>query len=162
MTPQMRVDVFSPGAVPLTDALCGAQFHLASHQTPGKGENPTQFDVLAVETRGAAPKTFHAQAPCAIEVDAAGAHARARGRARPKRTSGDRGRPSAAFIAGFRRAPCRHLKAMNADLPDAEPDPSGLRYIWSFGFHVETLAYQASMLRFRESAAGGPSASADW
>jgi len=46
MTPEMRVEVFSRG-VPLNDALAALN-SIWRHTNHWKGENPTQFDVLAV------------------------------------------------------------------------------------------------------------------
>jgi hypothetical protein len=53
MTPAMRVEVFARG-LPLNDALAALN-SIWRHTNTWKGENPTLFDVLAVEL--VAPRT---------------------------------------------------------------------------------------------------------
>jgi purine nucleosidase len=68
MTPEMRVDVFTRG-VPLNDALAALN-SIWRHTNTWKGENPTQFDVLAVELVN--PRHPYTLKPLRIEVDANG------------------------------------------------------------------------------------------
>jgi purine nucleosidase len=68
LTPEMRVQLFSRG-VPLNDAL-SALNSIWRHTNTWKGENPTLFDVLAVEL--VAPATPYKLTPLNIEVAADG------------------------------------------------------------------------------------------
>ena len=65
LTPEMRVALFSRG-MPLTDALASLN-SIWRHTNTWKAENPTLFDVLAVEL--AAPRQPHALVPLHVEVD---------------------------------------------------------------------------------------------
>jgi hypothetical protein len=64
----MRVQLFSRG-VPITDALAALN-SIWRHTNTWKGENPTLFDVLAVEL--VAPRTPYKLTPLNIEVAADG------------------------------------------------------------------------------------------
>jgi inosine-uridine nucleoside N-ribohydrolase len=68
VTPEMRVELFSRG-LPVTDALAALN-SIWRHTNTWKGENPTLFDVLAVEL--VAPKTPYKLTPLNIEVTAEG------------------------------------------------------------------------------------------
>jgi inosine-uridine nucleoside N-ribohydrolase len=68
LTPEMRVELFSRG-VPLTDALAALN-SIWRHTNTWKGENPTLFDVLAVEL--VAPRAPYTLAALNIEVAADG------------------------------------------------------------------------------------------
>ena len=68
LTPEMRVELFSRG-VPLNDALAALN-SIWRHTNPWKGENPTLFDVLAVEL--VAPSTPYKMTLLNIEVAADG------------------------------------------------------------------------------------------
>jgi inosine-uridine nucleoside N-ribohydrolase len=68
LSPDMRVEVFSRG-VPLNDALAALN-SVWRHTNTWKGENPTLFDVLAVELVN--PRRPYALTPLHIEVDADG------------------------------------------------------------------------------------------
>ena len=68
LTPEMRVQLFSHGT-PLTDALAALN-SIWRHTNTWKGENPTLFDVLAVEL--VAPRTPYKLAAIHIDVEADG------------------------------------------------------------------------------------------
>jgi inosine-uridine nucleoside N-ribohydrolase len=68
LTPEMRVQLFSRG-VPLTDALAALN-SIWRHTNTWKGENPTLFDVLAVEL--VAPRTPYTLTALNLEVAADG------------------------------------------------------------------------------------------
>jgi purine nucleosidase len=68
LTPEMRVELFSRG-VPLTDALAALN-SIWRHTNTWKGENPTLFDVLAVEL--VAPRTPYKLTELNLEVAADG------------------------------------------------------------------------------------------
>lgn len=68
LTPEMRVELFSRG-VPLTNALAALN-SIWRHTNHWKGENPTLFDVLAVEL--VAPRTPYKLTSLNIEVAADG------------------------------------------------------------------------------------------
>jgi inosine-uridine nucleoside N-ribohydrolase len=65
MTPEMRVEVFTRGT-PVNNALAALN-SIWRHTNHWKGENPTQFDVLAVEL--VAPRRPYALESLRIEVD---------------------------------------------------------------------------------------------
>ena len=64
LTPEMRVQLFSRG-IPITDALAALN-SIWRHTNTWKGENPTLFDVLAVEL--VAPQAPYKLTPINIEV----------------------------------------------------------------------------------------------
>jgi purine nucleosidase len=68
LTPEMRVQLFSRG-VPINDALAALN-SIWRHSNTWKGENPTLFDVLAVEL--VAPRTPYKLTALDIEVTADG------------------------------------------------------------------------------------------
>jgi inosine-uridine nucleoside N-ribohydrolase len=68
LTPEMRVQLFSRG-IPINDALAALN-SIWRHTNTWKGENPTLFDVLAVEL--VAPKTPYKLTALNIEVAADG------------------------------------------------------------------------------------------
>ena len=68
LTPEMRVEVFARG-VPLNDALAALN-SIWRHTNPWKGENPTLFDVLAVEL--VAPRRPREMKALHIDVEADG------------------------------------------------------------------------------------------
>jgi inosine-uridine nucleoside N-ribohydrolase len=68
LTPDMRVELFSHG-VPITNALAALN-SIWRHTNTWKGENPTLFDVLAVEL--VAPRTPYKLTSLNIEVAADG------------------------------------------------------------------------------------------
>jgi len=68
VTPEMRVQLFSRG-IPITDALAALN-SIWRHTNTWKGENPTLFDVLAVEL--VAPKTPYKLTALNLEVTAEG------------------------------------------------------------------------------------------
>jgi len=68
LTPEMRVELFSRG-VPMTNALAALN-SIWRHTNTWKGENPTLFDVLAVEL--VAPRTPYKLTELNIEVAADG------------------------------------------------------------------------------------------
>jgi purine nucleosidase len=68
LTPEMRVELFSRG-VPITNALAALD-SIWRHTNTWKGENPTLFDVLAVEL--VAPRTPYKLTSLNIEVAADG------------------------------------------------------------------------------------------
>ena len=68
LTPEMRVQLFSRG-IPINDALAALN-SIWRHTNTWKGENPTFFDVLAVEL--VAPKTPYKLTALNIEVAADG------------------------------------------------------------------------------------------
>jgi purine nucleosidase len=68
LTPEMRVELFSRG-VPITNALAALN-SIWRHTNTWKGENPTLFDVLAVEL--VAPRTPYKLTSLNIEVAADG------------------------------------------------------------------------------------------
>ena len=68
LTPEMRVDVFARG-VPLNDALAALN-SIWRHTNTWKGENPTLFDVLAVEL--VAPRRPYEMTALRVDVAADG------------------------------------------------------------------------------------------
>jgi inosine-uridine nucleoside N-ribohydrolase len=64
LTPEMRVQLFSRG-IPITDALAALN-SIWRHTNTWKGENPTLFDVLAVEL--VAPQAPYKLTPINIEI----------------------------------------------------------------------------------------------
>ncbi len=68
LTPEMRVQLFSRG-LPLTDALAALN-SIWRHTNHWKGEDPTLFDVLAVEL--VAPRTPYKLTALSVEVAADG------------------------------------------------------------------------------------------
>jgi inosine-uridine nucleoside N-ribohydrolase len=68
LSPEMRVELFSRG-VPLNDALASLN-SIWRHTNTWKAENPTLFDVLAVELVN--PRTTLKLTPLCVEVDASG------------------------------------------------------------------------------------------
>jgi len=68
LTPEMRVELFSRG-LPITNALAALN-SIWRHANTWKGENPTLFDVLAVEL--VAPRTPYKLTSLNIEVAADG------------------------------------------------------------------------------------------
>ena len=68
LTPEMRVEVFARG-VPLNDALAALN-SIWRHTNTWKGENPTLFDVLAVEL--VAPRRPYEMKSLHIDVEADG------------------------------------------------------------------------------------------
>jgi hypothetical protein len=68
LTPEMRVELFARG-VPLNDSLAALN-SIWRHTNTWKGENPTLFDVLAVEL--VAPRRPYPMKALLIKVEADG------------------------------------------------------------------------------------------